>query len=409
MNLFFKKPSESKTFTDFNYLQKNEFYFDSACQTLRPQTVIDTEIKYYHEHNSCGHRVKYQWGKITDSYVDECRENLLKLVNKKSGEYTVAFTLNTTSGINQVLQQLKPDGYESIITSEIEHNSVFLPSIVFADRHNLKRQVLARENNPESSNYGGLVYEPEQLKKAIVILNTTSNIHGLELKNVEQLAKDVRQAGGLLLLDVCQTLNHNPKLLNNVDFDACFGSGHKMYGPSVGFIIIKKQLLQNLDYFLIGGSTVANVKRDSYELIDGDDIYSRIEPGLQNYAGIIGLNEAIKWRKGFNKNGQKAEQYEQMLAQKLNDELKKIDDLVLLNPNPSPIVSLYSPKIDGHKLGIYLSQKNIMCRTGYHCCHYYLKEKMGYPPLLRISLSLNNTVEDIDFLVENLKFVLENY
>ncbi|MFM5961931.1 MAG: aminotransferase class V-fold PLP-dependent enzyme, partial [Dolichospermum sp.] len=74
-----------------------------------------------------------------------------------------------------------------------------------------------------------------------------------------------------------------------------------------------------------------------------------------------------------------------------------------------PIVSLYSDKIDSHKLGAILGEFNIMCRVGYHCCHYYLLEKMKFPPLLRISLGLHNTPEQIDFLVEKLKSVVSSF
>jgi selenocysteine lyase/cysteine desulfurase len=386
-------------------------------------------VEYYHQFNSCGGRVKYKWGEKVDKKVSECRANLLKLVGKSSKDYTVAFGLNTTHGINTILHQINPQklGIKQIITSEIEHNSVFLPSLVFAQRNNLQRLVLERDE------IGNLVYQKSQLQNSVVILNTQSNIDGRELLNAENLAKDVHEMGGILLLDACQTFGHNPEMLKNIDFDAVFGSGHKMYGPSLGFVIIKKDLLKKLDCYLIGGSTVQDVKMDSYQLVENDEeIYARIEPGLQNYAGIIGLNEAIKWRENFLKNSQilasghldkhflendqnlktlKKEtsqnfNLEQKMAIYLNQKLLEIPKIKLLNPNPSPVVSLYCDNVDGHKMAMYLSEIGIMCRSGYHCCHYYLKEKLKLPPLFRISLGLHNTPEQIDFLVEKLKIIL---
>lgn len=399
---------------NFDYLKPNTYYFDSACQTLRPQQVIEAENQYYHEFNSCGHRVKYKWGEQTDSLVQECRANLLKLVNKSDKDYTVAFTLNTTFGINQVLQQIN-GGFKQIITSEIEHNSVFLTSLTWAKRHTATRLVLPRSED------GALIYDKNQLENSIVILNTTSNIDGRELKNAQQLAKDVHEKGGIFLIDACQTFVHNPEVLKSIEFDAVFGSGHKMNAQSVGFIIIKKKLLRSLDCFLIGGSTVSDVKLDSYELIEDDlELYARIEPGLQNYGGIIGLNAAIKWRQNwkvevdavlqeFNtsgKNAVNATEYENLLSLYLNKRLKEIPQITLLNQDPSPVVSLYTDKIDGHKLAMYLSEVGVMCRSGYHCCHYYLKEKLNLPPLFRISLGLNNTPEQIDFIIEKLKVLV---
>jgi len=43
----------------FSHLRLDALYFDSTCQTLRPQCVIDAEVDYYHNFNACGHRVKY--------------------------------------------------------------------------------------------------------------------------------------------------------------------------------------------------------------------------------------------------------------------------------------------------------------------------------------------------------------
>ncbi len=391
--------------SDFAYLAADNYYFDSACQTLRPQSVIDAELKYYLEYNACGGRVKYPWGERVDSEISEARSLVLAGLSLSPKKYTVAFTVNATTGINLVLQQLNARDFEQIVTSEIEHNSVFLPSITYAQKHGLKRVVLQRDED------GDLIYKKEDLHKAIVILNTTSNIDGRQLTNVRALAKDVRAQGGILLLDACQTVGHDSHLLKELDFDALFASGHKMYAPSVGFVVVKKELLQKLDYFLLGGGTVGDVEKDSFQLVeDPDALYSRIEIGLQDYAAIIGLKEALIWR-AVNfpaKYGRSSGDYEQELAIKLWQELKAIPEITLLYDKPSPVISFYTNKVDSHTLGLYLAQQNIMCRTGYFCCHYYLKHLKAYPPLIRVSLGLHNTPEQIDFFVQKLKQVLTN-
>ena len=63
---------------DFDYLGEGEVYLDAACQSLRPRPVIEALNKYYTEHNSCGERVKYRWGRETDALVDSTREKVLK-------------------------------------------------------------------------------------------------------------------------------------------------------------------------------------------------------------------------------------------------------------------------------------------------------------------------------------------
>ena len=85
---------------DFEYLPAGAHYFDSACQSLRPQCVIDVLNEYYTDYNSCGERVKYAWGKQVDERVEETREAVLDLLKLKSKHYFVSFTLNTTYGLN---------------------------------------------------------------------------------------------------------------------------------------------------------------------------------------------------------------------------------------------------------------------------------------------------------------------
>ena len=68
---------KQKSTNDFEYLAKGSIYFDSACQSLRPQPVIDALNAYYKEFNSCGERVKYKWGRITDEKVQATRDRVL--------------------------------------------------------------------------------------------------------------------------------------------------------------------------------------------------------------------------------------------------------------------------------------------------------------------------------------------
>ena len=71
-----EKNTQNTRTAGFEYLKNNQIYFDGACQSLRPQPVIDSLVEYYQKYNSCGERVKYQWGKITDEKVGETREQV---------------------------------------------------------------------------------------------------------------------------------------------------------------------------------------------------------------------------------------------------------------------------------------------------------------------------------------------
>ncbi len=394
--------STNKNGVDFTYLDKKTVYLDSACQTLRPQQVVDAMDEYYHEYNSCGGRVKYEWGIKLDEKIKETRKKVLNFVGKSSSKYAVAFTLNTTYGLNLVLSQLPPK-FKKIITSDIEHNSVFLPTMTVAKRLNIPRIVLSRSVD------GSLVYGKNDLSGAVAVLNSMSNIDGRELVNLKEITNDLHKTGGIVLVDAAQGISHNQEVIQTSDFDALFFSGHKLYGPSIGVIVIKKSLLTSLNIEFIGGGMVEEVKLDTCQLIsDPDDLSSRLEIGLQNFAGIVGLSACLDWIKNYQQEGVSAQVNQKKLSHLLFDELSRIPTLKLINSSPSPIVSFYSDKIDAHRLAIFLSAQNIMVRSGYFCCHYYLKNLKKYPPLVRISLGRNNTKEQVDFFVKTLQTIMTN-
>jgi cysteine desulfurase/selenocysteine lyase len=384
----------------FAYFQKGDIYVDSACQTPRPTPVMKAMRQYYETYNTCGGRVKYEWGQRVDDEVAQARSKVLKLLGKSSKEYTCAFTLNTTYGINQVLSQIPTNKYSQVITSDIEHNSVFLPTMVLANRIGVKRSIFERAQD------GSLIYQSSQLDKAIVVLNSSSNIDGRNLLNANQLAKDVHDRGGLLLIDGAQTMAHSRSVLAGVNYDALCFSGHKMYGPSLGIIVIKNDLINNLDVKTIGGGMVQSVSADGYKLIEGD-LATRLEAGLQDFAGIIGLSAAIDWLNSYKIDGKTSLERIGDLSSYLFNKMHDVQTLEVINDSPSPVFSFYSDKIDSHKLAIYLSAQGIMARSGYFCCHYYLIEKRRYPPLLRISLGLQNSEEHIDKIYQTLIKILE--
>lgn len=405
IKFFSSKPQKTgDRHPDFSYINGQTHYFDSACQTMRPQPVIDAELAYYHGFNACGHRVKYPWGEKVDSLVGQTRKDLVAFAGKRYQEYETCFTLNTTYGINLVLQQLPLSDFKRVVISDIEHNSVFLPSIEIAKRYGLEHVVLSRAED------GSLVYKEQDLANAVILLNTTSNIDGRTLANAAEVATAAHANGSLLLIDAAQSFGHTPAMLADVDFDAAFTSGHKMYGPSIGAIVIKRSLLARLSPAFVGGGMVTDVhEHEAVYITDERELFSRLEPGLQSWAGIIGLQAAAVWIKDFRHEGKTAEAYEHDLALHLRQGLESISGLRLASPAGSSTQSVYTDKLDAHQLALALGQQGMMARSGYFCCHYFLKQVKGLPPLLRISLGLHNTRHDIDTLIRSLQLVMTRF
>ena len=386
---------------DFDYLPKDSVYLDSACQSLRPQSVIDAVNDYYKKHNSCGERVKYDWGVITDEKVAKTREKVLKYVKKSPRHYFVSFTLNTTYGLNLLLSQIniKSADIKHIVTSDIEHNSPFLSTISCAKKNHLPRKVITR-------NEDGSINVDDIPEKSLVVLNCASNIDGRLLVNIKDVIKKVHKTGGYIIIDAAQAMAHSVEILHGVEPDTICFSAHKMYAPSLGGIIIKKDFAKLIDTTFIGGGMVDDVDEETYLLSkdNPEHLYTQFEAGLQAWGEIIGLGAAIDWLDSLIKEDHKLLQEN---SERLFDALSAKETIHLVNKSPATTISCYVDKAelgyDSHVLGAALADTGIMARTGYFCAHYYLDHVKHYPPLIRFSLGYHTRKSDIDKLIATLE------
>ena len=341
--------SDSLRAPGFEYLKPHDYYFDAACQSLRPQPVIDSLVEYYTEYNSCGERVKYAWGQKTDQKVAETREKVLKFLKLKSKDYFVSFTLNTTYGLNLLLNQFnfKQANIKTIVTSDIEHNSVFLSTLSASQTAKIERLVLTRDND-------GSVQVSDGAKL-----------------NLKEVVEYVHSRNGFIIVDAAQAMAHNSALLHNIEPDAICFSAHKMYSASLGVIVMKKSFAKFFDTTFIGGGMVDDVKKSSYLLSadNPDHLHTQFEPGLQAWGEIIALGSSLDWLNSLEKSDH------DRLENNINtlyDFLKNHPKIHLLNQSPASTMSFYVEGLDSHLLGESLSDQGIMVRTGYFCVHYYL-------------------------------------
>ena len=398
------RKSKDKTINisgDFGYLPESAIYFDSACQSLRPQPVIDAMNEYYQQFNSCDKRVKYDWGKEVDEKVSACRAKILKMLKLSEKKYFTSFTLNTTYGLNLILGQLKSNGIKKIITSDIEHNSPFLASQSFAKKHNIPREVLARNDD------GSIDIKNADFSDSVVVLNAASNIDGRKLKNIHEVSERIKQQKGIFIIDAAQLMANHHEFLHGVEADAICFSSHKMYGPSLGVIVAKRDLLDRIETAFIGGGMVDDVTRDDYVLSSRtpEHHHTAFEVGLQSYAAIIGLGVAIDWLLAQKKSGATEKLTKQ--SQKLYDFLKSSSKVHLINQESNSTISFYHEDFGSELLAAALSDQGIMVRSGYFCCHYYLDHVKKYPKLVRFSLGFNTRDSDIEAAIKVLGGVIK--
>ena len=393
----------------FDYLPDGQVYLDSACQTLRPQPVIEAMNRYFTEYNACGERVKYDWGRTVDAKLLAARSRVLKFLGLSAKHYSTSFTLNTTYGINLLLSQLPQGRYSRVITTHTEHNSVFLSTMACARQQGLDRFLLDRDLAT-----GQLLYEGSSLlalpaakilDRSIVVISAMNNVTGDPTVGLAELIALTHARGGIVIVDAAQAVPHDSKLITQLTSDKdstpdaiCF-SAHKTYGASLGVVAASNALLESLDIGFIGGGQVAAVRENDFTLMD--DLHTRLEPGLQAWGEIIALEAALEWMDSFpRKMGTSMTDHESRLSHLLYDSLIQLPNVTVLSQPGSALLTISPHRVSGHQLAGFLSKADIMVRSGYFCAHHWIQEVLGLGPLVRFSLGAHNTDDDIGHTVQ---------
>ncbi len=242
---------------DFAYLADQDIYLDSACQTMRPQPVIDAVTAYYTEDNACGGRVRYDAGRRVDEQVAATRAAVLDMLGLSRQRYACSFTLNTTYGLNLLLHQLPAGRYRRVVTTHTEHNSVFLATMAFARRTGIPRLVVERTA-------GVVQVDDDALVDALVVVSAMDNVHGTVTVNLADLVARTHRRGGTVIVDAAQAAPHALAALRGTAADAVCFSAHKMYGPSLGVVAASRDLLAALELTFVGGGQVAAVTEHDF-------------------------------------------------------------------------------------------------------------------------------------------------
>jgi len=378
----------------FPYLGADEVYLDAACQSLRPQPVLDAMAAYATGYPACGDRVAYAWGARVSTEVDAVRTAALAAFGLSPRRHSCAFTLNTTYGINLLLQQLPAGRYARVVTSHAEHNAVFLSTMTAAARLGIPRVVVDRVVDAQRG-VAHLDLDGVDLTDAVVVVSAMDNVTGTPTADLAGVVTAARARGGIVIVDAAQAAPHARASLHGLAADALCFSSHKMSGPALGVVLASNSLLGSLEPSFVGGGQVASVSEAGFEPLAA--LHSRLEPGLQAWESIIGFGAALAWA------GARADEIaarERRLGVRLFDGLTVMPHLRMFTPAASTVVSVVPERVDAHRLAVFLSKAGIMARSGHFCAHHWLDEREHLPALLRFSVGAHSTDGDVDRALE---------
>ena len=396
-------------------------YLDSAATTQKPKIVIDALKNFYEKSNSNIHRGIYNLSIKASGQYENARKIVADLINANDDE--IIFTKGTTEGINFLVytidslinwekikknKESNPNYQPEILISEMEHHSNLVPWQQFAKHFNFKLNFINVNKNTFELD---LEDAKSKINENTIIISLThaSNVLGSinPISEISKIAKSINP-NILVIVDASQSIPH---LFDKVDViklgcDFLVFSGHKIYSPNgVGVLYGKKELLDRMRPFLFGGDMVSSVTKSKSTFLKSPQ---RFEAGTQNIANVISLGVAIKYLK--NKGFDNLISYEKELHEYAFEKLKKIKNLKLYHPSNKkstiPVISFSIEGIHPHDVASFLSEKNICIRAGQHCCMPLMKTLGIQEGLVRLGLSFYNTKQDIDFLINTLKELL---
>ena len=386
---------------DFPILKNRDMaYLDSGATTQKPQKVLDAIESFYEHENANPHRGAYSLSiEATEAY-ESTRGKIAQFINARYPE-EIIFSKNATESLNLLaysygLDNLKKE--DEVVISIMEHHSNLVPWQYVTNKTGSTLKYMYINDDFEISKEE--IESKITDKTKIVGITHISNVLGT-INPVKEIIKYAHKKGAIVIVDASQSIPHMKIDVQDLDADFLVFSGHKMLAPlGIGVLYGKKELLQKMNPFLMGGDMIEYVYEQKTTFAP---LPNKFEAGTQNVEGVIGLGAAIDY---INEIGyDKIAEVEKELTEYAREKLSKLDYLDLyLTPNKENHSSVFSFNIKGvhpHDVASILDTENVYVRSGNHCAQPLLRS-LGIDSTCRASLYFYNTKEDIDKLVHGL-------
>lgn len=371
-------------------------YLDNAATTRTAPEVVEAMLPYFSEYYGNAGSI-YGLGSRSKKAVIKARETIARTLGAQANE--IYFTAGGTESDNWALKAV----YEScrdrgrhMITSKIEHHAV-LHTCKYLERCGAEITYLDVDEN-------GLI-NPEQLERAIrsdtiLISVMYANNEIGTIEPIGRIGEIACEHGILFHTDAVQAYGHLPIEVERMHIDFLSASGHKFNGPKgTGFLYVNSKIR-------VGS------------LIHGGQQERGRRAGTENVPGIVGIAAAAE-RAALSMD-KKA-----MAESRMRDYLircieEKIPGATLTGHRVMRLpghVSFCFEGIQGESALIMLDMQGICASSGSACTtgdprpsHVLLAAGMSEELArgsLRLTLSEENTMEELDTVVESLAGIVE--
>ena len=380
-------------------------YLDSACQSLRPDSVIRAITDYYENYPACGGRSVHSMATKVSMAMDDARETLASFFGTDDPDCYI-FTKNCTEGLNTAAYGLGLGRGDVVVTTDTEHNSNHVPWLFLQENMGVRRRIV--RSDAEGRFDLGAFHKAMDHDVKVVSVQHASNVTGcsVPVKAVTEIAHDF---GATVVIDGAQAAPHMPVDLKRIDADVYCMSIHKMLGPSgMGVMYGKREVLERMRPLALGGGTVGLA---TYESVNLAPIPDKFEAGLHDYAGIVGTKAALDYLSGVGM--EEVMRWDQTLMERILSNLEDVRNLHVVGPRDAPSRGgVFSFNIDGlgaHDIAMMLdSMAGVMIRSGMHCAHPFYVSR-GIDGSARASTYIYNTPEEIDVFTDTVRHIAETF
>lgn len=387
---------------EFTLLQNKKIaYLDSGATTQKPKQVLRAVEEFYQNYNANPHRGSYELSIEATNLYEETRQKVASFINAKDSE-EIIFSKNATESLNLLaysygMENLQKD--DEVVISIMEHHSNLVPWQMVTKKTDSKLSYMYINEQFELTKEE--IERKITDKTKIVGITHVSNVLGT-INPVKEIIKYAHQKGAIVIVDASQSVPHMKIDVQDLDADFLVFSGHKMLAPlGVGVLYGKKELLNNMSPFLMGGDMIEYVYEQETTFAP---LPNKFEAGTQNVGGVVGLGAAIDY---INNLGYDTiEKMEQELTDYALQKLSQYDYMDLyVTPNKdnhSSVISFNMKGIHPHDVASILDSCKVAVRSGNHCAQPLMRY-LKIDSTCRVSLYFYNTKEDIDQLVQGIE------
>jgi cysteine desulfurase family protein (TIGR01976 family) len=378
-------------------------FLDGPAGTQVPQRVIDAMVHYL-THCNANHGGVFATSIKSDRILDDAHASIADLLNAPSPR-EIVFGQNMTSLTfhlsRSIAKMLKPG--DEVMVTRLDHDANVSPWVLAA--RDAGAAVRWIDIHPEDCTLDLDGFRKQLSDKTkLVAVGLASNGVGT-INDTAAITREAKRAGALAFVDAVHYAPHGPIDVQALgcDFLAC--SAYKVFGPHVGILWGRRELLESLPCYKVRPSS--------------NELPGKWMTGTQNHEGLAGVAAAVEYlaslaggstttrREKLQQAMAAIRQYEQSLSKHLLTGLAErprfrvlgVRDVNRLNERV-PTISITAKDASPQQMVTYLASKQIYTWAG-NSYALEVSERLGLEPngFLRLGLVHYNTTGEIDVLL----------